>query len=55
MMAEIPEGIGPPQPGSGMGGLTEAVFVSVRAVEPALIVSAVNHVVKVPNHNEFSF
>jgi hypothetical protein len=66
MVAEIPEGIGPPRPGSGMGGLTEAAFVIaiepalsvsavfVIAIEPALGVSAVNHVVKVLNHNEFS-
>jgi hypothetical protein len=53
MVAEIPEEIGPPRPGSGMGGLTEAVFVI--AIEPAMGVSAVNHVVKVLNHNEFSF
>jgi len=53
MVAEIPEGIGPPRPGSGMGGLAEAVFVS--ASEPAMRVSAVSNVIKVLNHCEFSF
>jgi hypothetical protein len=34
MVAEIPEGIGPPRPGSGMGGLAEALFVI--AIEPVM-------------------
>jgi hypothetical protein len=52
MVAEIPEGIGPPRPGSGMGGLAEAVFVI--AIEPAMRASAVSNVVKVLNHSEFN-
>jgi hypothetical protein len=52
MVAEIPKGIGPPRPGSGMGGLAEAVFVI--AIEPAMRVSAVSNVVKVFNHSEFN-
>jgi hypothetical protein len=53
MVAEIPEGIGPPRPGSGMGGLAEALFVT--ASEPAMRLSAVSNVVKVLKHNRFSF
>jgi hypothetical protein len=53
MVAEIPEGIGPPRPGSGMGGLAEALFVI--ASEPATRLSAVSNVVKVLKHNGFSF
>jgi hypothetical protein len=52
MVAEIPEGIWPPRPGSGMGGLAEAVFVI--AIESAMRVSAVSNVVKVLNHSEFN-
>ena len=47
-VAEIPEGIGPPRPGSGMGGLAEAVFVI--AIEPAMRVSAVSNLVKALKH-----
>jgi hypothetical protein len=48
MVAEIPEGIGPPRPASGMGGLAEASFVI--AIEPATRDGAVGHVVKALKH-----
>jgi hypothetical protein len=53
MVAEIPEEIGPPRPGSGMGGLAEALFVI--AIEPAMRARAAGFVVKAHNHSEFSF
>jgi hypothetical protein len=53
MVAEIPEGIGPPRPGSGMGGLAEALFVI--AIEPAMRDSAVGNVVKALKHRNSPF